>query len=399
MAEKVAEYLRVLTAYPDRHVGGPGNRAATRFFAETVAAFGLEVRARAFDCLEWEFGEASVSAGGASFAANVGPYSHPFAGTARLAAASSVEEIEGAPLEGAALLLHGDIAAHQLMPKNFTWYNPESHQRIIRAIEAAGPAVVIAATGTDPEMVGGQYPFPLFEDGDFEIPNAYLRDTDGERLLAHVGEPVEVAIDSQRIPATAEHVTAWLPGIGEGRIVLSAHIDSRKGSPGALDNASGVATLLAVAELLDGYAGPPSIEFVPFNGEDNYANPGEMLWAAENEGRLGDVVLNINVDDSGQRGAINHVSFYGCPEPIESAVRRAMEGRTDVAEGPQWQQGDHMILVMAGRPAIAIASADMHRFMAEYAHTERDSIELADPALIASTADFIAEVVRAVGAG
>ena len=124
-----------------------------------------------------------------------------------------------------------------------------------------------------------------------------------------------------------------------------------------------------------------------------------MLWAAENEGRLGDVVLNINVDDSGQRGAINHVSFYGCPEPIETAVRRAMEGRTDVAEGPQWQQGDHMILVMAGRPAIAIASADMHRFMAEYAHTERDSIELADPALIASTAEFIAEVVRAVGAG
>lgn len=79
-------------------------------------------------------------------------------------------------------------------------------------------------------------------------------------------------------------------------------------------------------------------------------------------------------------------------------VRSIMSGRPDIAEGPQWQQGDHMILVMAGRPAVAFASADMYGFMAEYAHTHSDAIELADPALIASTGGFIAEVVRAVGA-
>ena len=35
--------------------------------------------------------------------------------------------------------------------------------------------------------------------------------------------------------------------------------------------------------------------------------------------------------------------------------------------------------------------------MAEYAHTERDTIELADPAAIAEVAAFLADVVERLG--
>jgi aminopeptidase YwaD len=282
------------------------------------------------------------------------------------------------------------------MPKNFTFYNPESHKRVIRALEEHAPAAVVAATGRDPEMVGSQYPFPLFEDGDLDIPNAYMKDVDGARLLGHLGNKVCLRLDSRRIPTTAEHVVATLPGSVPGRIVITAHIDSRKGSPGALDNASGVATLLGLAELLSDYRDGPTIEIVPFNGEDNYANPGEMLWVAENEGRFDDIVLGINIDDLGQRGTTNHVSFYGCPPEVEAAVRRALERHPAMSEGPQWFQSDHAIFGLYGRPAIALASSDIAGFMAEYAHSERDTLDLVAPELIVAAARFLRDVVEEV---
>jgi len=68
----------------------------------------------------------------------------------------------------------------------------------------------------------------------------------------------------------------------------------------------------------------------------------------------------------------------------------------ELAEGPQWFQSDHAIFGIYGRPAIAIASSDIEGFMAAYAHSERDTAELADPELIAAAAGFLREVVRRI---
>ncbi len=399
LASKIQPYLENLcTRHPDRHVGSEGNRAATAMFAERIAELGFEVSRTEFDCIEWESGEASLTTGGERFEAHVGPYSLACDLHATLTTASTVDELETDAIRDTIVLLHGEIAGGQLMPKNFTFYNPESHKRVIAALERYAPAAVIAATGKDPQMVGGQYPFPLIEDGDFDIPNAYMKDVDGERLARHAGEKVELKIDSRRVPSKAEHVVAVRRGKAAGRMVFFAHIDSRKGSPGALDNASGVAALLGLAELLADHAGGPSVEIVPLNGEDNYANPGEMLWVAQNEGRFDEIVLGVNVDDAGRRGSDTHVSLYKCPGEIEDAARRAMDRRAGFAQGPQWFQSDHAIFGIYGRPAIAVASSDMVDFMANYAHTDRDRIELADPEAIAEISRFLRDVVATVGA-
>lgn len=394
---RVAADMAVLTEYPDRHVGGSGNRAATAYFAQATGDAGLTVSRADMPCYEWVPGHANLEVHGERVVLEVGPYSLPCDITAPLVAVESVEGLESESVRGAIVVLHGAVAAGQYMPRNFRFYNPESHGRVYRAIDDFGPAAVIGATGHDPEMVGSQYPFPLFEDGDLDVPNAFLTDVEGRRLLTHAGGVARLVIVSERRHALAEHVTATIPGAGTGRVVVSAHIDSRRGSPGALDNASGVATLLETVRLLEGYDGRYSVEFVPFNGEDDYANPGELRWLEENAGRFDEIVLGINIDDSGQVGAENHISFYDCPDEIVAAVREELAAFPRLSEGPQWFQGDHAILGIYGRPAIAIASADMHRFMAEYAHTERDVLALADPGLIASTADFVARLVRRLG--
>jgi aminopeptidase YwaD len=395
---RVEELMRELLAYPDRNVGGPGDRAATAMFAREMERAGFAVTRREFDCLTWEDGGATLSSGDERFDLFAGAYSLSCDVTARPVGATRVEDLESDGIAGSVVVIHGALASEQLMPKNFTFYNPESHKRVIRALEEHEPAAVVAATGRNPGMAGSRYPFPLFEDGDFDIPNAYMRDVDGERLLALPNAPVTLRIDSRRVPSTAGHVVARMPGDGPGRVVVSAHIDSATGSPGALDNASGVATLLVLADLLSDYRHGPVIEVVPFNGEDNYANPGEMLWLAENEGRLGDVVAGINIDDLGMRDTRNHVSFYGCPPPLEATVRRSMERYPEIEEGPQWFQGDHMVLAQAGCPAIAMASSDMAGFMAKYAHSGRDAIALLDPWLVVEAAGFLRDVIGGIAA-
>lgn len=396
LTARVRDDLKELVSHPDRRVGGAGNLAATQLFAARMQHWGYSVERTRFDCIDWEYGEARIGAGGEVFPANVGPYSLPCDVTAVLVTVSSVEELESEEITGKVVLIVDELASAQVMPKNFTFYNPDSHKRIVAALERYRPAALVAATGRDPDMVGSQYPFPMFEDGDLDIPNAYITDTAGAGLRLSTGGDVRIAIDSRRIPAYAEQVVATIKGDAPGRIVITAHIDSRQDSPGALDNASGVATLLALGELLWDYEHGPTLEIVPFNGEDNFANPGEMLWLAANKRGFDDVIVGINIDDLGMTGSENHVSFYGCPPELQDAVRGEMSCHPRIAEGPKWYQSDHAIFGLYGRPAIALTSSNMTEFMARYAHSERDTLELADPQLIAEAATFLHGAVVAI---
>lgn len=395
--EKARGYVeRLCGLLPDRHVGGEGNRAATAFFADTAAGLGCEVLRVEFASVDWKHGDSWLAVGHRRFEVHPGPYSPPLDVTAPLLTACRLEDLEQLQAHGRILLLHGDIVARQLTPRAYPFYQTEGHAQILDAIERARPLGVVAATGRDPGLTGGLYPFPLLEDGDFEIPSAYMTDVAGEQLLQQEGADVWLSIDSSRIPSTAEQVSARV-GTGDGRVVVSAHIDTKDGTPGALDNATGVAVLLVLAELLGRTPPPRQVELVPFNGEDNYAAPGEVAWLSENEERIADIALNINIDGAAWVGRNTSVSMHGCPEDIATTVRRLLEGRVGFHEGDPWPQGDHMVFAMRGVPAVAITSDDLAMLSAGIAHTERDVPELVNGPAVVSIARFIAELISALG--
>jgi len=72
--------------------------------------------------------------------------------------------------------------------------------------------------------------------------------------------------------ASYKNVVATLRGRLEGKneeiIVIGSHYDTVSGSPGADDNASGVAVLLEVARLLQGFRLEKTLEFVAFTNEE-----------------------------------------------------------------------------------------------------------------------------------
>lgn len=378
-----------------RRVGSAGNRAATDFFAETIAAFGFQVTQPAFDCIDWTTQGVGLLAGDGAFEAFASPYSLGCDVRGALAAASSVAQLEAAQLGGKVLLLRGDIAKEQLMPKNFTFYNPDEHKRIVALLEAKRPLAIIAATGRNPELAGALYPFPLIEDGDFDIPSVYMTDVEGERLAQHIGQGVTLSSRAARIPSRGCNVVAR-KGDRARRVVFFAHIDAKPGTPGALDNATGVVILLLLAELLAGYDGGLGVEIVALNGEDYYAAPGEMQWLAANEGRLHEIVLGVNMDGVGYRSGKTAFSLYGCPPALAAMIHTLLGARGGMVEGEAWYQSDHSLFVFNGVPALAFTSHQFSALWTEIAHTQRDVPAIVDPAKLVEVAAALRDLVTAI---
>jgi aminopeptidase YwaD len=392
LSEKSNAYLQMLCKrITDRSVGSEGNRAATAFFNDLITSLGWQTEIQEFDATDWIDGGASLHCGSDTFQVFVSPYSLGCEAKADLTCVSRFDELEKANITGKILLIHGEIAKEQIMPKNFVFYNPEEHQRIISLLEKGKPSAIICATGRNASLAGGVYPFPLIEDGDFDIPSVYMTEEEGSRLLLHAGKTVTLNSNSRRVPGKGCNVMARKGNQRGKRIVITAHIDAKKGTPGALDNASGVVVLLLLAELLRNYDGNRWIEIVAFNGEDYYAVPGQMHYLAQNQTRFHDILLNINIDGAGYKEGNSAFSFYGLPEEMESMVRNIISHYDGIVVGSPWVQGDHSIFIQNGCPAVAVSSQWFtdHIDSQEITHTPKDNLEILDPGKLVEIAQLL----------
>lgn len=384
---KVETYVhRLCLEIPNRRVGSKGNQLATEMFAETVAAFGFHTDCPEFECIDWTHGDVHLALDGEPFEVFASPYSLGCHVSAPLAVASTIEALETIDVANKAVLLRGELAKEQLMPKNFPFYNPDEHQRIIHLLETKGPVAMIAATSRNPEMAGALYPFPLIEDGDFDIPSVYMTEEVGARLAAYVDREISLSVDANRVPSKGCNVIARKAGSGGRKIVLCAHIDTKAGTPGALDNATGIVVLLLLAELLEHYSGSLDLEIVAFNGEDYYSAPGQVQYLRDNQDRLDQLILGINLDGAGYHEGNTAYSLYNCPPELASTIREAFSSRAGIVEGEQWYQGDHMLFVLNHRPAVAVTSDAFVELWAQVAHTHKDRPELVDYAKLVSIA-------------
>ncbi|MDQ3940417.1 MAG: M28 family peptidase [Actinomycetota bacterium] len=73
---------------------------------------------------------------------------------------------------------------------------------------------------------------------------------------------------------TSRNVYAWWPGAIDYPVIVGAHMDTVQSSPGANDNASGVASMLEVARLIAGKRPAKFVRFVAF-GSEEYGSNGE----------------------------------------------------------------------------------------------------------------------------
>lgn len=391
-------YLETLCALaPHRRTGSPGNRAATDFFARSARDWGFQADTTSFPCLDHETGRVSLSSGGRAFPVEIGPYSPAGGVISPLVAVSTLAELEKSSCRGKILLLRGEICAEPLMPKNFPFYNPDHHRKIYSLIEEKNPAAVVTAPPRNPEMIGAVYPFPLIEDGDFDIPSVFCSDATGDEIASRAGRSFSLTIDARRIPATACNVILRKNPPAARKVVVCAHIDTREGTPGASDDGSGTVVLLLLARLLRDYRGKLGIEIAALNGEDHYSAAGQKDYLSRSGDGLKAAALAVNVDDVGYREGKTAYSFYECPEALKKQAAGAFAAFPGLMEGPPWFQGDHMIFVQSGVPSIAFTAERMAELMATVTHTARDTPEIVDPAKLAEVAFALRSLVELLG--
>jgi len=396
LIEKASAHLQLLCVeIGERRVGSEENRRATAYAEKVLKALGWETDTTELSVIDWHTDGATLNCNGQGFEVLSSHYSLGCSVTDKLVAINKVEQLETTNIQEKIVLLHGEIAAQQIAPKNFPFWNPEEHQHLTALLEKGNPKALVCATERNAATAGGVYPFPLFEDGDFDIPSVYMKDTEGEKLLTCAGETVTLVSQATRIPETAFNVIGRNSSRKKERIVITAHIDSKIGTPGAIDNGTGVTILLLLAELLKDFSGDHPIELVVLNGEDYYGAPGQVKYIEQNEGRFSDILLNINIDGAGYKEGISCFSPFGLSDDMLDALHEILWDSPELVEGLPWFQGDHSVFLQQGCPAIAVSSQWFieHMETQELTHTSKDNLGVVNFERVAECALGIAAFI------
>lgn len=396
LTEKAKSHLDILCAeIGERRVGSEENRQATAYAKRVLKESGWQTESTELPAIDWKTGGATLTCSGKSFEVFSSEYSLGCSAKGELIAMNTVAQLEQADVKDKIVLLYGKIASQQIAPKNFPFWNPEEHQHMISVLEKNSPKALVCATERNSISAGGVYPFPLFEDGDFDIPSVYMKDTEGEKLLACAGQTVELESKAIRIPEIAFNVIGRNGNQTKNRIVITAHIDTKIGTPGAIDNGTGVVIVLLLAELLKEKSPDYPIELVILNGEDYYGAPGQVKYVEQNSGKFGEMLLNINIDGAGYKEGFSCFSPFNLPENILNALHKVFEDTPEIVEGLPWYQGDHSMFLQNGCPAIAVSSQwFIENFeIQELTHTPKDNLSVVNYERVAECALGIAKLI------
>jgi aminopeptidase YwaD len=392
MPDVAAVVERLCAVQPDRRPGGEGNREAVAFVSERFGAAGWDVSWQDFECLDWESGPAFVEVRCRRIRVEPAPYGLGVDACGPIRVVSQRSDLGSPDLHGALLVVTGDLVAEPLTPKAFPFYGSEEHEAIIALLESIRPVAVVAVTGKHPALCGALDPYPWIEDGDFAIPAAAVRTDVGASLLEAEGDVARIHVESTRTRSSGSNVVAFAGPPGP-RLTVCAHVDSKPGTPGAVDNAAGVAALVALADRLEARTMPIGVELLAVNGEDHYAGPGEVAWLKANEGRLDEIELFVNIDAAGYRRGRTAFSLYNVSPDRSKTIRGTLARRDELIEGPAWYQSDHAILAMQGRPALAFTTEYVNEMLEALFHAPTDTPDQVSPSLIDGLVDALAELI------
>ena len=246
-----------------------------------------------------------------------------------------------------------------------------------------------------------------------------------ERALEESGYEVSSqAFDSQ--DRKLRNIEAELPGasLRDEVVLVGAHYDTVLGSPGANDNASGVAGLLEIADLFRDAAPARTLRFVAFANEEPpffYTEEmGSRIYAVRSRQRKEDIVAMLSLETIGyytdregsQRYPLlfnllypdrgNFIGFVGnlsSRHLVREAIGTFRESTPFPSEGvaaPGWMMGvhwsDHWSFWQEGYPAIMITDTALFRY--PHYHSPADTPEKLDYACLARVIRGLAQVVR-----
>jgi hypothetical protein len=247
----------------------------------------------------------------------------------------------------------------------------------------------------------------------------YIRNT-----LEDLGYEVQIQSFESR-DVTLQNLEVELTGDSapEEIIILGAHYDSIRGTPGANDNASGVAAMLEIARLLAGNTYSRTVRLVAFANEEPpffYSEEmGSRVYVARSRQRGEQIKAMLALETIGyysdQPGSQNYPipfslfypdtgNFIGFVGNLSSrrlvrqavgAFRASTPFPSEGVAAPGWMMGvhwsDHWSFWQAGYPAIMITDTALFRY--QHYHAATDTPEKIDYPSLARVTRGLADVV------
>ena len=206
-------------------------------------------------------------------------------------------------------------------------------------------------------------------------------------------------------------------------IIVGAHYDSVLGSPGANDNASGVASLLEISRLLAGIKPARTIRLVAFTNEEPpfflRRNMGSRVYAARARSLSENIVGMLSLETMGYYseadgsqeypfpfgffypqtanfiGFVSNIGSRGLMRLSLAAFRRNTRFPSEGTAAPGWITGigwsDHWSFWREGYRAIMITDTAFFRYA--YYHTRQDTPEKIDYKRLARVTNGLAAVI------
>jgi Zn-dependent M28 family amino/carboxypeptidase len=169
-----------------------------------------------------------------------------------------------------------------------------------------------------------------------------LARTDLDRVRNLKDRELSLAVHGALVKGTSRNVIAHAGSKAASRqIIVAAHMDAFPGSPGANDNASGVAALLELARRMKGLEIPEGIglTFIAFGGEEA-GLLGSRHYVTQHAAELRHCALALVFDDLGGEGPVQVERDGGRSDPPQNAdaglIPQAYQGRTWSGLGYPW---------------------------------------------------------------
>lgn len=375
---------KIILEFGERLTGSLKNKEIAEYAKSYFEKNGYHVEEQNFACIDWNENGVELLFNGKKIKAEASYYSPGCQVEAEYVKISTITDLEKSNLENKIAVLFGELTAEQLMPKSFTFYNPEHHQKIIRLLEKKKPAAIVTIVDNDTSV---------FEDGDFNIPSAYVSKDEGEKILKEEGI-ISLTIRAERTPSTGSNIIARINEDKAKKIVITAHLDTKYGTPGALDNGTGIAILLFLSKFIKPEMTDNCLELLLLNGEDYYSTPGQIKYMEEYLAKDNNINLAVNCDGLGLKNSTTAVSIMGVPEEKEMIINQLIERRKDFEIIDPWVEGDHMLFQMNNIAAIALTSKNIFEMIDNIIHTEKDRIELVDYEKIYEVIIFLKDLIR-----
>ncbi|MCA9950610.1 MAG: M28 family peptidase [Anaerolineales bacterium] len=367
-----------------RMPGSHAHHRAADYIREIFQNAGLDLTEHKNPYIDWQHTATTLTLPhGEKLVAFGNPYSPACDIAAPLIALCSLAELEEAELNGRIALLYGELSKEAIIPTGYKIYQIPGHQYFNQLLQEKAPAALLTVNLRHPVAED------IIQDWDLQIPSATIPAETGYVLLRHLGAEIHLCIEAQSVTSHITNLIGNRSGSNKKRIVLMAHYDTKIHTPGAVDNGSGTAVMLTLANLFKHQSLNTGLEFVIFPDEEYYGL-GDLSYIEHRGNTLGDILVAINVDGAGYVLGTNSISAMSAKDEFVKKVEGLVQPFPGLVWVDPWPQSNHSTFAMRGVPSIAFSSTGAW----EIAHTPYDTIDKINLAKLREVVELVMQIIN-----